>query len=154
MGKLDDTILNIMNRLATLEKRVSGIANRDAAGGYWITMPTYQALTPYAATTASHIVSLPRDLTLKKFSITTQTATTNNAGNHWTIQLIDFASRSITNAQTLEADTVGAWTPHTYTTFNIAALTVSACVGGIYLSATKVGSPGVLYIANPALFFI
>jgi len=159
MNNNDAQILReIIAKQAALETQVRRMATKDAAGGYWVSMPPYIGAggppmnAALAATTTVAMFPPARPLTLKRLVVTTHTATTNNAGNHWTLKITNGLGPTVLAAQSLEADTVATWTVHTYSTFDLPDLATADLY--VILVATKVGTPGNLTLSTPLLFFI
>ena len=156
MTRLEDTIAKITDQVASLEEKIKRFAVRDAVGGYWVSMAPW-GLLPATGTTVSvamYLAAVPRVCTLKKLVLASITNTTNDAGNHWEIDVRTQPSGAggIIAAQSLQADAVGTWTLHTYTTFVRSEIALSDIY--IDLECTKVGTPGALNVGGPLLFFI
>jgi hypothetical protein len=152
MPKLEDTLADIIARQNRIEKRVNNGANRDAGGGYWMAIPPYDALSPYAVSATIGMITVPRDLTLRKLVIGCLIATTVNSSNYWTITANSLITAPICSISMQTGMTAGVWKLLTTTTF-----APTTCVAAtdilIYLAATKTGAPGALSVANAALFF-
>ena len=156
MDKTQDALQTLIRRVDALERQVREQKGKDG-GGYWMEMSPYNFIPGTDLTTSGqppYLHTIPRDLILRKIVFTSFTRTTNNSGNHWSIELLNFsATVTFLAAQSLEADTADTWTVHEYTTFAVPGAVLSTDKQ-LRFRILKTGAPGALLVGGPCLFFI
>lgn len=108
---------------------------------------TYAAITPLTVAGSPFAVSIDRTFNIFKWSNFIYVLTTNDASNYWTINL-----RAFVSASTLATYNTSAMSPSTATLKTITSFSpssVGASDVGLYITCTKTGTPGGLYIFCP-----
>ena len=88
-------------------------------------------------------------LTFVRWSQVWHVATTNNGSNYWTIELYRVSDSSVIAAFNTSAGAADTWTLNAITSFSITTLAAAGL--GVFLAATKTGTPGALYVGGPEL---
>jgi hypothetical protein len=122
-----------------------------AQPGGWLPFVTYDVLlgSGIAANGNPFAVTVSRAFTVRTWHQWVYVATTNDGSNYWTIDL----KRSSDNAVISTLNT-SAISPDTKTVLSNAgiAAAISTSHLALYISVTKTGSPGAVYLYGPAVF--
>lgn len=108
---------------------------------------------PFVATQIPFVACMPfsKNLQISRWSCVTDVITTNDGSNYWTIALSGFTTTGVALASfTTATDTVGTWTQHNVLAAGMAVNPLTTSYKYVYITVTKTGSPGGLYV-HPAL---
>ena len=119
-----------------------------AQPGGWLPFSAYTLAIPCSAAGNPFAATVPRQLTIKTWHQRVNVQTTNNGSNYWSVQLAGWTSGVIT---TINTSTLTAGVSSVISDTAIDTL-LSASETGLYIYVAKVGSPGNMFMANPAVF--
>jgi hypothetical protein len=121
------------------------------SGRHWFTFGVFDTVSPTSAGGNPYAGTVDRNMTFVQWMQGCYIVTTNDGSNYWRIVL---AADNGTVATTIKEINTSALAPNgwrklTNTAFDVASITTSQNI--LYVSVAKVGTPGALYIAGPAL---
>lgn len=116
---------------------------------YFVPFGVYRHLSPLTTTSSDpYSFTVDRTLTLINWSQAVYVASLNDASNYWSIAL---KNPSFTTLNTLTTAAISANTFTLLSDSTFSAATIGTADILVYITCTKVGSPGDLYIYGPAL---
>ena len=124
----------------------------------WLSLPFTPSggvTSPFSANGTAYVAPVARDITPRRLEFGVFPVATNNGSNYWTITLtLQATGGGATTAQgsvTTSALTAGRWDNSlALSSFTTAAWDATS-FAVVYLSLTKTGTPGALYL-NPILW--
>jgi hypothetical protein len=117
----------------------------------WFPFTWYQH-NPYSNTTSPGAIFMgtaARDMTLRSWHQATFVAAPNDASHYWTLTLKNSAATQKGNALSTQNNSPGAWVVESWSGASVAVTTADEL---LYVEVVKVGSPGAISLAGPALF--
>lgn len=159
MADIGKVLQDMAGRIKKIETSLRQPSS-DAVGGYWVSMPPYLTTLPITATPAyPYAVTIPRKLTLKKFTMDYYVETTSSVSHYWTVDFRVTASGGVDSSLYLwntASVPPNGWYAATAMSFTSPGPTLDPAT---YLHfrvviTAKTGTPGNLYLTPPMLFFI
>ena len=117
----------------------------------WLPFAAYSVL-PYLSSTSGvdpFAVTISRSCTIQYWYQSVHVATTNNASNYWSLVLRRMSDGAVIQTLTTSAISASTWSVVSATDM---ADALTAAHVGLYIRVTKVGGPGALTMAAPAMF--
>ena len=113
----------------------------------------YIGTAPFSANCTPYATSVERNIYLTKWSQTFYVETTNNGTNYWTFNI--YAQPGNVQVATFNSSAVSAntWVQIVTTSFSVDPILL-ATYTQLYVYCAKTLSPGNLYIAGPALYYL
>lgn len=135
---------------ATEDIAAGGSVSADVGASGWLPFAIYETL-PYnysGSTAAFFSATIPRAITIRSWHQAVYVLTTNDSSNYWQVQLKQEGGGVLVTLST-QGNSPGVYYVESSTGLSISKDTSHKL---LYVSASKVGSPGAIFLSGPAVF--
>lgn len=145
-------IQGLVSEIQSLKKQLRQKPNTET-GGNWLSFGPYKDLGPFSVTGKEpYLQTVPRDLEMRQFRISVDVLPTNNGSHYWSIIFRTLSGIVVTlNTSGISS---GTWTTLVANVADMAFTSVTTSHVYFYVSLSKTGTPGDLYLASPVLYFV
>lgn len=148
--------LDIQRRMRALEETLEQARKADGALTLLPFSPSGGVVAPFSANATPYVAPIWRNVRPALLALGVFVATTNTGANYWTIALniiYGAGAATLQGSVNTSALTASQWQPLSLASFATPAWTANTDAAVAYLTITKTGTPGDLYLA-PALLVL
>jgi hypothetical protein len=159
---IDEYIQDVVGAMVTGNSETGIAVTYDDTNGkldflakpYYLPFGVYLTINPITAAASPGLPYFAsadngNTLTFVRWSQAWHVATTNNGSNYWTIEIKRVSDSGTVATFNTSAGAANTWILNSITSFSITTLAAAGL--GIFLVATKTGTPGSLFVGGPAL---